>query len=192
MNIVQQSDRIAVRWLSSYYFTRAAVSIGWIVAALTIGKSMPPVAAILLVAYPAWDAVANLLDARRNGGLTANPSQAVNAAVSAVTAIAVAFALGWGLHAVLAAFGLWAILSGLSQLVTGLRRWNAGAQWAMVLSGAQSALAGAFFFKLAAGETSPGITDIAPYAAFGAFYFLVSAVWLTVALARKPSSERTA
>ena len=26
----------------------------------------------------------------------------------------------------------------------------------------------------------PGIGDIVPYAAFGAFYFLVSAVWLTV------------
>ena len=30
------------------------------------------------------------------------------------------------------------------------------------------------------------------YAAFGAFYFLVSAVWLTVAQARKGATERTA
>ncbi|TJX42094.1 MAG: DUF308 domain-containing protein, partial [Mesorhizobium sp.] len=30
-----------------------------------------------------------------------------------------------------------------------------------------------------------GITDIAPYAAFGAFYFLVSAIWLSVMQARK-------
>jgi hypothetical protein len=30
----------------------------------------------------------------------------------------------------------------------------------------------------------PGILDIAPYASFGAFYFLVSAIWLTVAANR--------
>ena len=43
-------------------------------------------------------------------------------------------------------FGAWAILSGLLQLGTAVRRWKRfGAQWAMVLSGGQSALAGGFF-----------------------------------------------
>lgn len=55
----------------------------------------------------------------------------------------------------------------------------------MVLSGAQSALAGGFFIKQAIGAAAPDITDIAPYAAFGAFYFLVSAAWLSVTQARK-------
>jgi drug/metabolite transporter superfamily protein YnfA len=31
----------------------------------------------------------------------------------------------------------------------------------------------------------PQITAIAPYVAFGAFYFLVSAIWLTVLDARR-------
>ncbi|PXW51429.1 short repeat uncharacterized protein DUF308 [Methylobacterium sp. B4] len=92
----------------------------------------------------------------------------------------------------LAVFGVWAILSGLLQLATGVRRWNAGAQWAMALSGAQSALAGTYFIFKANGASTPGITDIAPYAAFGAFYFLVSAVWLTVAQARKGATQRIA
>ena len=192
MTSVQQPDRAASRRLSSYYFLRAAVSAAWVAAALTVGKTMPPAAAVLLVAYPAWDAVANLLDAQRSGGLTANPPQALNAAASSVVALAVALALGWSLNAVLAVFGVWAVLSGLLQLATGIRRWSAGAQWAMVLSGAQSALAGGFFVKLAAGATIPGIADVAPYAAFGAFYFLVSAVWLRVALFRKTSAERLA
>lgn len=192
MTSVQQPDRAASRRLSSYYFLRAAVSAGWVAAALTVGKTMPPAAAVLLVAYPAWDAVANLLDARRSGGLTANPPQALNAAASSVVALAVALALGWSLNAVLAVFGVWAVLSGLLQLATGIRRWSEGAQWAMVLSGAQSALAGGFFVKLAAGAAIPGIADIAPYAAFGAFYFLISAVWLRVALFRKTSAERLA
>jgi uncharacterized membrane protein HdeD (DUF308 family) len=192
MPIVQLSERDTARWLSSYYFLRAGVSVGWVAAALTVGRAAPPAAAALLVAYPAWDAAANLIDARRSGGLAANPSQSLNAAVSGIVAVAVALALGWSLHAVLAVFGVWAILSGLLQLVTGLRRWKAGAQWAMVLSGAQSTLAGGFFVKLAAGAASPGITDIAPYAAFGAFYFLFSAVWLRLAMIRKASAERLA
>ncbi|TGD99350.1 DUF308 domain-containing protein [Methylobacterium nonmethylotrophicum] len=180
------------RWLTSYAFARAGVAAVWVAAALTIGRSSPPAAAALLVAYPAWDAAANLVDARRSGGLARNPSQAVNVAVSAVTALTAALALGRGPHAVLAVFGAWAILSGLLQLATGLRRWSIGAQWAMILSGAQSALAGAFFIVKANGDAIPGIVDVAPYAAFGAFYFLVSAVWLTARRARAASIERTA
>ena len=88
-------------------------------------------------------------------------------------------------HAVLAVFGLWAILSGLLQLYTGFRRWRSyGAQWTMILSGAQSALAGGFMIHQSLGTVPPGILDVAPYAAFGAFYFLVSAVWLTVSAYR--------
>ncbi|PNG27160.1 hypothetical protein CR492_05085 [Methylocella silvestris] len=181
----------APQWLRSYYFVRAAFSVGWVAAAFTVAKSSPPIAAALLVAYPAWDAIANVGDAQRSGGMKANPSQALNAAVSTVTTIAVIIALGQSLYSVLAVFGAWAILAGLLQSATAVRRWRAGAQWAMILSGAQSALAGAFFVKLATGDAAPSITDIAPYAAFGAFYFFVSAVWLTVAQTRRTAMKPT-
>ena len=46
------------------------------------------------------------------------------------------------------------------------------------LSGAPSALAGAFFLSQSLGSAVPGIADIAGYAGFGAFYFTVSALWL--------------
>ena len=175
----------ANRWLKIYYFTRGAVSIGWIALAVTVANNAPLLAGALLVAYPAWDALANYPDAKKNGGLKSNLSQTLNLVVSALTAVSVAIALGIGMNAVLAVFGVWAILSGLFQLVTAVRRWKSfGAQWAMILSGAQSALAGAFFFKQAADSATPDITAIAPYAAFGAFYFLVSAIWLTVKDAR--------
>lgn len=175
----------ASRWLTSYYFVRAGVSAAWVAAAVSVGPTMPPVAAALLIAYPAWDAVANLVDAQRSGGWRANTSQVVNAAISVVTALAVAVSLGMSLHAVLAVFGIWAILAGLLQLATGIRRWKTGAQWAMVLSGAQSALAGVFFLTKANGVAVPGLADLAPYAAFGAFYFLLSAVWLTLSRYRR-------
>jgi uncharacterized membrane protein HdeD (DUF308 family) len=167
-------------WLRTYYSLRAAVSAGWVVAAVAIGKNVPAIAALLLVAYPAWDAAANFLDAKRSGGLRANLSQSLNLAISAITAVCVAVALGVSMNAVISVFGGWAVLSGLFQLATGVRRWkSAGAQWAMILSGAQSAIAGTAFFKMAAAAAPPSIVAVAPYAGFGAFYFLVSALWLT-------------
>jgi len=180
-NSLQKND-----WLKPYYFSRAAFSIVWVAAAFTLGRGMPVLAALLLVIYPAWDAIANLVDAQRNGGLKQNPTQALNAGVSGLTTAAVAITLGISMHAVLGVFGVWAILAGVFQLATGMRRWKTyGAQWAMILSGAQSVLAGAFFIKQANGVIAPSIADIAPYAAFGAFYFLVSAVWLTVSDLRR-------
>jgi uncharacterized membrane protein HdeD (DUF308 family) len=184
-NLAQSSSS----WLKSYYFTRFAVSAVWVLLAFTIARAMPSVAAIMLVAYPAWDALANFVDARRTGGLNRNKTQLLNFVISVVTTVAVAIALGKSMSAVLAVFGVWAVLSGLFQLATAIRRWKSGAQWAMVLSGAQSALAGIFFVKMAGNAATVGITDIAPYAAFGAFYFLVSAVWLTVSDARRKGVE---
>ncbi len=172
-------------WLRTYYFLRAGVSVAWIALVFLVGRSNAGIAAVLLVAYPAWDAIANGLDAQRTGGFARNPSQTLNLIVSAITAVAVGIALGIGMNAVFVVFGAWAILSGLFQLATAVRRWrSAGAQWVMVLSGAQSALAGAFFVVMAGASAAPDIAAIAGYAGFGAFYFLVSAIWLTVKAAR--------
>ncbi|MDR6670003.1 DUF308 domain-containing protein [Rhizobium sp. 1399] len=179
-------------WLRSYYFIRALFSIGWIIAAIlsaTLSGSQSALASVLLVIYPAWDAVANLVDARSNGGLKANPAQTFNVAVSTITTLAVIIAVLNSTYAVLAVFGVWAILSGLLQLSAGVRRWRIyGAQWAMILSGAQSTLAGGFMISQSFGSTPPSILDIAPYAGFGAFYFLLSAVWMTVAAYRKANA----
>jgi uncharacterized membrane protein HdeD (DUF308 family) len=147
----------------------------------------------MLIAYPAWDAIANFVDASRSGGLGRNRSQLLNFIVSLLTGVAVAVALGQSMNAVLVIYGVWAVLAGLFQLVTAARRWQSyGAQWAMILSGAQSALAGIFFVIMAGGTAPIGIVNVAPYAAFGAFYFLVSAIWLTVSDARRGSKRVTA
>jgi uncharacterized membrane protein HdeD (DUF308 family) len=183
---IQQSNQgSASDWLKSYYFVRAGVAIAWVAIAFTVGKAMPPIATALLVAYPLWDAAANLVDARRNGGLINNSSQALNVVVSVIAGVAVALTIGTSMNTVLGIFGAWAGLAGLFQLITGVRRWRTyGAQWAMILAGAQSAIVGVVFIKQATAPAVPGITDIAPYAAFGAFYFLISAIWLTVSEAR--------
>jgi uncharacterized membrane protein HdeD (DUF308 family) len=169
------------QWLKFYYFIRAAFSVAWVVAAFAVGPSSAAIAGALLVLYPAWDAAANLVDALRSGGLAQNRTQALNVLVSLVTTVAVLVALQMSMNGVLGVFGAWAILSGLLQLGTAIRRWRSfGAQWAMVLSGGQSALAGGFFIFQATTPMSPTIANVAGYAAVGAIYFLVSAVWLTV------------
>ncbi|HEV2157361.1 DUF308 domain-containing protein [Bradyrhizobium sp.] len=174
-----QADR--ERWLKQYYFLRAAFSIAWVVAAVAAGRSSVAVAGVLLVLYPAWDAAANLVDGLRSGGLDQNRTQVLNVVVSLATAIAVLLALQVSMNWVLGVFGAWAILSGLLQLGTAVRRWKSyGAQWAMVLSGGQSALAGGFFIFQATTPMSPSIATVTGYAAVGAIYFLVSAIWLTV------------
>ncbi|MGY8631370.1 DUF308 domain-containing protein [Bradyrhizobium sp. 14AA] len=174
------------QWLKLYYFTRAAFSVAWVAAAFVAGGSSAPIAAGLLVVYPAWDAAANFLDATRSGGLDQNRTQALNVLVSLATTAAVILTLQISMNWVLAVFGAWAILSGLLQLGTAVRRWKRnGAQWAMVLSGGQSALAGGFFIAQAAMPAIPSIANVAGYAAVGALYFLVSAIWLAVGAWRR-------
>jgi uncharacterized membrane protein HdeD (DUF308 family) len=60
------------------------------------------------------------------------------------------------------AFGVWAAFSGYLQLCHAVWRWKrAGAQWELISSGAQSALAGALLFNQA----------------MGAVYFLIAELW---------------
>ena len=178
-------------WLKKYYFSRAAFSIAWVLAAFSLGKTVPAAAIALALIYPAWDAVANVADAKRNGGFRKNLPQSLNAVVSAITTAAVAIAPGSGMNAVLIVFGAWASASGIFQTATGVLRWKRhGAQWAMILSGVQSAVAGVIFIHRGRGIEEISIAAIAPYAAFGAFYFLVSAVSLTIAEQRRRRAGR--
>lgn len=173
------------QWLKTYYFARAAFAGAWLLVAIYAARHSAALAAALLLIYPAWDALANLFDGSHSGGLANNRTQAGNAIVSLAVAAGVAWALP-DMHRVLAIFGAWAILAGLLQLGTALRRWKQfGAQWAMVLSGAQSALAGAVFIFQAQKPEMPTIATVAGYAGFGAFYFLLAALQLSMAGRRK-------
>ncbi len=175
-------------WLKRYYAARALFSAAWVALALTIGKADPTFGTVLILAYPAWDGLANYHDARRNGGLRANPTQLTNVVISAIVTFAVAVAVTHGFHAVIGVIGAWATLSGILQLATGVRRWGTvSAQCPMILSGAQSGLAGLFFVKRALDpSTALSVADVAPYAAFGAIYFAISATVL--ALSRRQAA----
>jgi hypothetical protein len=172
--------------LRQFYYLRAGVAFAWVaVVVLLAHLGVPPLVGFaLLVIYPLWDALANVLDVRNSGGLRANPGQQFNAAVSLATAVALIVGLVVaGNKGALFVFGVWALLSGVLQLAVGIQRRKLGGQVFMMISGAQSALAGVLMGIRAFGEPR-SFAELAPYAAFGGLYFLLSALRLTF---RKPA-----
>ena len=162
--------------LRKLYFTRAGFSILWVVSIFLFAKTPSAIAAVLLIIYPLWDLAGIIADMRINEGN--KTPQYINAAISAVTTVAVALAWQKGLPETLMVFGAWAIGTGLIQLILGLRRRKLlGGQWPMIISGGQSMIGGTSFILLAH-DPSKGVTSLAGYAAFGAFYYLLAAVRL--------------
>lgn len=157
------------------YFVRAAFSLVWVSLLLYFVKSSPTITGILLLIYPTWDVAATFFDIKANRGLSSKLPQYVNIVIGLLTTVAVSVALKQGVPTVLIVFGAWAILTGLIQLVLGLRRRRTfGGQWPMMLSGGQSIIAGASFIAMAQAPTM-GIINLAGYSAFGALYFLIAA-----------------
>ncbi|MCR0982810.1 hypothetical protein [Roseomonas populi] len=81
------------------------MSAAWVGAAFAVAQNSPRLVALMLIAYPAWDAIANVLDASRSGGLARNGSQILNV-VNLSTGVAVAVALGRSMNAVLIVYGV--------------------------------------------------------------------------------------
>lgn len=164
------------RSLRKLYFTRAAFSITWVILVALLAKTSTGIATALLIIYPAWDVVGTFLDIRANRNNPASKTpQYVNAVISIITTLAVGIALQQGVPEALIVFGTWAIGTGLIQLILGLKRRKfLGGQWPMIISGGQSMIGGSSFIILAH-DPSKGITSLAGYAAFGAFYYLLTA-----------------
>jgi uncharacterized membrane protein HdeD (DUF308 family) len=164
--------------LRRLYFIRAAFSLIWVILVVLFAKKSIGFAYTLLIIYPVWDVIGTFLDIRANNNSTSKTPQYVNAVISLVTSLAVAIALQKGIPEALIVFGVWAILTGLIQLILGLRRRKSlGGQLPMILSGGQS-VAGGISFIVLAHDPTMGISSLAGYAAFGAFYYLLSAVRL--------------
>jgi len=167
------------RSLRTLYFLRTTFSVLWIILLSVSLKTNPQAASFLFIIYPAWDVFATFLDIRANPRHVTKAPQYVNAVIGILTTIAVALALQKGVPEALIVFGIWAVVAGLIQLILGLRRRRQlGGQWAMILSGGQSMLAGGSFILLAHSPTM-GINSLVGYSAFGAFYFLITAIRLT-------------
>ena len=147
--------------------------------------------AVLFLLYPLWDVACTIYDLNtfsKSG--SAHTVQIINALLG------IGAALGIGLTAThqpvyaVAVFGAWAFGAGLLQLVVGLirRKQLGGGQWAMILSGAQSTLAGVAFF-LGGLANKRHIKDVGGYAIFGALYFLISGFLLMRRMSQSATIE---
>jgi uncharacterized membrane protein HdeD (DUF308 family) len=176
------------RSLRTLYFTRTAFSILWVIGLSTVAKTNNAIANTLFIIYPLWDVLATVWDIKANPPETAKTPQYVNIGIGILTTIGVILALQKGVPEALIVFGVWAFVTGLIQLILGLkRRKEIKGQWPMILSGGQSMLAGISFIALAHSPTM-GITNLAGYSAFGALYYLISAIRLSWILSKlKPA-----
>ena len=158
--------------LRRLYFVRFVFAAAWAGIFAAIGSKIDAGSVTLLILYPAFDVAAASFDARS----TRDRALYVNIAISTVAAIGLAAAAA-DIPAVLRAWGAWAIVAGLVQLFVALqRRRELGGQWAMILSGGISVIAGGGFLGQASGATS--MKMVAGYAALGGLFFLISAVRL--------------
>ena len=176
---VSNQDVDTAHLLRKLYFARAGFSILWVILVSVFAKTNAPVATLLFIIYPAWVGIATYFDIKATPLQLNKSPQYLNAVISIITTIAVIIALQKGIPQALIVFGAWAILTGLIQLILGLRRRKElGGQWWMIISGAQSMVAGGAFIAMAH-QPNQGITTLAGYAAFGAFYFLLAAFRLS-------------
>jgi uncharacterized membrane protein HdeD (DUF308 family) len=104
-------------------------------------------------------------------------------ALSLLTAIGLAVALGSGIPSVLRVWGGWAITAGIVQLIVAILRRRLGGQVAMILSGGISVLAGTAFLLMAGGQNA-ALTGVGGYAILGGIFFLVSAIRLHVVIGK--------
>ncbi|MFC1414754.1 hypothetical protein ACEZCY_36645 [Streptacidiphilus sp. N1-12] len=180
----QDTAAPALRRLYSVRFLFAVVWAGLLV---TFGSDLSVGVKILLFLYPAFDVAAAVVDARSSRGARSTGGLYVNMAVSTAAAVGLAVAGASGTADVLRVWGAWAVVSGLVQLVVALLRRSLGGQWAMILSGGISVLAGASFLASAA-KPDPSLGVLAGYATLGGVFFLVSALRLS----RAARTARTA
>ncbi|MEV5010293.1 DUF308 domain-containing protein [Streptomyces sp. NPDC056159] len=172
--------------LRSLYLIRVAFSLIWVALVVTTSASLVStdrptvIAAVLLVIYPLWDVIATLLERRMAGTGSTDRVGTTNVALGLATAAGMIIAVFSTIGTALLVFGIWALLSGAIQLVVAIRRRRTGgAQWPMVISGGLSVLAGASFAAMSASATS-SLSTVAGYSAFGAFWFLVSVIALSI------------
>ncbi|MGW4825359.1 DUF308 domain-containing protein [Streptomyces sp. NPDC004227] len=172
--------------LRSLYLIRVAFSLIWVALVVTTSASLVStdrptvIAALLLVIYPLWDVTATLLERRMAGTGSTDRVGTTNVALGLATAAGMIIAVFSTIGTALLVFGIWALLSGAIQLVVAIRRRRTvGAQWPMVISGGLSVLAGASIAAMSASATS-SLSTVAGYSAFGAFWFLVSVIALSI------------
>ncbi|MFG1697632.1 hypothetical protein [Nonomuraea sp. NPDC049309] len=163
--------------LRRLYFVRFAFQLIWAGLVFATASQLGPLGIALVVIYPLFDVAAAIVDARSSKAGGTPYGLYANIAISTLAAIGLAVASGNGVPGILVVWGAWAIVAGLVQLVVAVVRRRMGGQWAMILSGGISVLAGGSFI-MGASAPNPMLTNIAGYAVLGGIFFLISALRL--------------
>ena len=176
----------STRSLRNLYFVRTAFQVVWAITVMATATKQPIIAAVLFLLYPLWDVVCTIYDLNNfSKSGSSRTSQIFNAILGVAAAAGIALTVFKTPIYAVAIFGLWALGAGVLQLVVGFirRKEFGGGQWSMILSGAQSALAGGVFVALGL-SGKQHIKDVAGYAIFGALYFLIGGILLTRKLSK--------
>jgi len=163
--------------LRNLYYVRFAFAVSWAVLIMLTASTLNPASIALLVIYPLFDVAAAVIDFRSSGTTRPRAPLYLTMALSLLTAIGLAVAVTSGIPSVLRVWGAWAITAGIVQLIVALLRYRLGGQWAMILSGGISVLAGSSFI-LMAGSPKASVAGISGYAVLGGIFFLISAIRL--------------
>jgi uncharacterized membrane protein HdeD (DUF308 family) len=181
----------STRNLRNLYFVRTIFQVIWAATVISTARTQPQLVAALFILYPLWDVACTVYDLKTSSqsGNT-RTSQTINALLGVAAAIGIGLTVSQHPMCAVAVFGVWALGAGALQLVAALirRKQELGGQWAMIFSGAQSALAGIAFF-VGGLLDKRHIEDVGGYATFGAVYFLISAILLTRKLSRLTTAE---
>jgi len=166
-------EQLQAHSLRNLYFTRTVVQLLWAGIVIATAASNPTLAAGLLILYPLWDVACTVYDLRSSTHSGPSTTQYVNVVLGSLVAIGIALTAFKSPQQVVT-FGAWAFAAGLAQLAVGIsRRKQLGGQWAMILSGLQSAAAGVAFI-LGGLHDKTHIKDLGGYATFGGVYFLIA------------------
>ncbi|SNT10276.1 hypothetical protein [Rhodococcoides kyotonense] len=158
------------------YLVRFGFALLWAVVLVSSSPSVGPVLTTVLVVYPLFDAAAVLWQVRSHrGAQSSHLAERINIAVSILVAVAVGWASTVSLSSALVVWGLWAVGSGIPQLLTAMRNRRSGGQVFQMVSGGLSVVAGAGFVVQGLNGADT-ITGIGGYAALGGIFFLISAV----------------
>ncbi|MFI7613423.1 hypothetical protein ACIBP6_19550 [Nonomuraea terrae] len=164
--------------LRRLYFVRFAFAIVWAGLMFVTKGQLGPLGIALVVIYPLFDVAAAIVDARASRATGPALGLYVNIAISLLAAIGLAIGgTASGVSGALLVWGVWAIVSGIVQLIVGVARRKMGGQWPMILSGGISVLAGGSFV-LGASAPNASMANVAGYAVLGGIFFLVSALRL--------------
>lgn len=169
--------------LRNLYYVRFGFAVVWAILLLLTAHTINPVAIVLLIIYPVFDVAAAVIDFRSSGSSRTKAPLYINMGLSLLTALGLAAVIGFGIPDVLRVWGAWAITAGIVQLIVAILRYRLGGQWAMILSGGISVIAGSGFIVMAGGPNA-ALTGIGGYAILGGIFFLISAIRLHRVIAK--------